>query len=136
MLVNETISKMNAMKLFGMARAYDEFQMLCKNNQLSVDEVLGELIDKEKIDRDNRATKRRLNIAKLREQALIEDIDWVHPRKLDKTIFKPLISMDWLRRHQNAIFVGPTGLGKTWLACALAQKACEDGFTSRYFRIP
>lgn len=136
MLINETVRKMNAMKLFGMAKAYEELKVLTINNELSVDEVIGSLIDREQIDRDNRATKRRLNTAKLREQALVEDIDWQHPRKLDKSKLKPLISNEWIRHHQNIVFVGPTGLGKTWLTCALAQKACQDGFSTKYFRIP
>ena len=127
---------MNAMKLFGMAKAYEEQKILNKDGGLTVDEIIGTLIDCEQLDRDNRATSRRLKVAKLREQALIEDIDWVHSRGLEKSSFKPLISSDWIKRHQNVIFVGPTGLGKTWLACALAQKACNDGFSTRYFRVP
>lgn len=136
MLVNETIKKLNTMKLYGMAKAYEEVKMLTKNDDISVDELIGTLIDREQLDRDNRATRRRLSVAKLREQALIEDIDWKHPRGLEKSTFKPMISCEWIQRHQNIIFEGPTGLGKTWLACALAQKACNDGFTTRYFRIP
>lgn len=136
MLVNETIGKMKSLKLYGMAGGYEEIRMLCKNQNMSSDEMLADLIDREQIDRFNRATHRRIKTAKLRESALIEDIDWHYPRKLDQSAFKPLISSDWLTRHQNVVFVGPTGVGKTWLACALAQKACEDGFTTRYYRLP
>ena len=136
MLTNETVKKMNAMKLFGMAKAYEQLKILPKNNDLSLDEAVGELVDSEHLDRENRAIKRRLTAAKLREKAMIEDINWTHKRGLSKSVFKPLISCEWLKRHQNIIFVGPTGLGKTWLSCALAQKACELGFSTRYFRVP
>lgn len=136
MLIHETISKLNAMKLYGMARAYNEFHQTSKSGEMSLDEALGMLVDREQLDRDNRATTRRIRTAKLRETALVEDIDWNHKRELDKGAFKSLISCEWIKRHRNLILVGATGLGKTWLACALAQQACTLGMTSRFFRIP
>ena len=124
------------MKLFGMAKAYEELRLTAKAGEVSPDDALAMLVDREMTYRDNRATDGRLSRAKLREQALVEDINWRHPRGLDKSVFKPLISCDWVRRHQNIILVGPTGIGKTWLACALANKACNDGLTARFFRVP
>lgn len=136
MLTEATMTKMNVMKLYGMAKAYEELQLTAKAGDLTVDEAVGVLVDREQLDRENRATSKRLTRAKLREKAIVEDIDWRHPRGLDKTAFKPMLSCDWIRRHQNIIFVGPTGLGKTWLACALAERACSEGLTALYFRIP
>lgn len=119
-----------------MAKAYEELQLTAKAGEMTTDEALGMLIDREHLYRDNRASDGRISRAQLREKALIENIDWRHPRSLDKQVFKPLISCEWVRRHQNIIFVGPTGVGKTWLSCALAHRACSDGLTARFLRIP
>lgn len=124
------------MKLFGMTKAYEELQGMVKIGELSIDEAIGILVDREHVHRDNRATSGRIKRARLREQALLEDINWRHPRGLDKSVFKPLMTGDWIRRHQNVIFVGPTGIGKTWLACALAHHACSHGLTARFYRVP
>ncbi len=136
MLTNQTMNKLNSLRLFGMAKAYGDLLLTAKAGEVSVDEALGILVDREATHRDNRATKNRLKRASLREQALVEDINWRHPRNLDKAAFKPLISCEWIQRHQNIIFVGPTGIGKTWLACALAHKACSDGFSVSFHRVP
>lgn len=119
-----------------MAKGYEELQMTARAGEVTTDEALGILVDREQLERDNRSTGRRLKRAKLRERALVEDIDWRHPRGLDKSVFRPLINCEWIRLHQNIIFVGPTGLGKTWLACALAHRACSEGLTTQYIRIP
>lgn len=136
MLTKETVTKLNSLKLYGMAKGYEELQMTARAGEVTTDEALGILVDREQLERDNRATGSRLKRAKLRERALVEDIDWRHPRGLDKSVFRPLISCEWIRLHQNIIFVGPTGLGKTWLACALAHRACSEGLTTQYIRIP
>ena len=130
------MTKLNALKLFGMAKAYEELQMTVKSGELSIDEALGTLVDREQISRDNRAVKARLNRAKLREQAVVEDINWRHPCGLEKQILKPLISCDWVKRRHNVVFVGPTVIGKTWLSCALANRACSLGLTAKFFRVP
>lgn len=104
--------------------------------QLSFEERLANLIDREEVYRNNQRSKRRLSDAKLRERALFEDIDWSSPRDLDKSVMLSLSSCEWIRQHQNVIFCGPTGTGKTWLACALAHRACLEGLTSKFIRIP
>ena len=102
-------------------------------NALCFDERLGLLVDREVIDRDNRRFTKRLKAAKFKEQAMIEDINWSPKRKLDKATFMQLASSQWIAHHQNVVFCGPTGTGKTWLACALGYRACLDGYTV-YFR--
>ena len=120
-----------------MAKAYEEMlSQAGATSDMSRDEVVGCLADREEIDRQNRGAERRLKRAKLREKAMIEDIDWRQKRELDKGAFMSLASCEWLRRHQNVVLVGPTGLGKTWLACALAHRACLEGFSALYLRVP
>jgi DNA replication protein DnaC len=72
---------------------------------------------------------RRLRAAKLKERGVVEDIDYQHPRGLDRKLMRTLASSEWVRQRHNLLLIGPTGIGKTWLGCALAQKACRDGFT-------
>jgi DNA replication protein DnaC len=86
-------------------------------------------VDQQWTWRENRALARRLRGAKLKERGVIEDINYQHPRQLDRKQIRSLITSDWVRQHHNLIFIGPTGIGKSWLACALAHKACRDGFT-------
>jgi DNA replication protein DnaC len=86
--------------------------------------------------RENRRLKTRLKQAKLREPAAIEDLDYRTHRGLDKALMSRLATGQWIGEHLNVILTGPTGVGKTWIACALAHKACRDGFTVRYLRLP
>jgi DNA replication protein DnaC len=104
--------------------------------QLSFEDRLGLLIDREATYRDNRRLKTRLKKAKLRHNACVEDVDFRSPRKLDKTLFMQLASCKWLKEHNNVFIIGPTGIGKSYLACALAQKACREGYGALYFRLP
>jgi len=92
---------------------------------LSFEERLGLLVDREATYRENRRLARLLQVAKLRLSACVEDIDYRHPRGLKRAQLATLISGDWLRAHQNLCLVGPTGTGKTWLACALGHQACR-----------
>jgi DNA replication protein DnaC len=98
-------------------------------SQLSFEERFAMLVDQQWLWKENRALSRRLRAAKLKERSVIEDIDYQHPRGLDRKLIRALASSEWVRQHQNVLLIGPTGIGKTWLGCALAQKACRDGFT-------
>jgi len=82
-----------------------------------------------------RALTRRLQLAKFKERGVVEDIDYQHPRGLDRKLMRTLATSEWVRVHHNILFTGPTGIGKTWLACALAHKACRDGFLALHKRI-
>ena len=105
-------------------------------DHLSFEERLSLLVDREVTERANRRLQYRLQKAKLHQSACGEDIDYRHPRGLDKTLMQHLLSGQWLERHLNCLITGPTGVGKTWLACALAHQACRQGYTARYLRLP
>jgi DNA replication protein DnaC len=104
---------------------------------LSFEERFAPLVDQEWAWRQNRALARRLTQAKLRHHASVEDIDFRAPRRLDRSLLRSLTQDSaWVRQHQNVFLLGPTGIGKSFLACALAEKACRDGFTALYTRAP
>ena len=134
MLTHPTLEKLRTLRLHGMADAYAEQTDNREAAVLSFDERLGLLVDREAIERDNRILKRRLTQAKLRQQATLEDVDYAASRRLDKRVLRSLAACDWIRGHENLILIGSTGTGKTYLACALAHRACLEGFTARYFR--
>jgi DNA replication protein DnaC len=134
MLKHPTLDKLHALRLTGMARAYEQQLNMPDIDTLSTDERLGLMTDCEITERDNRRLTSRLRRAKLRHTAIVEDIDYRHPRGLDKSLMKKLILSDWIQQHHNILITGPTGIGKSWLACALAHKACRDGFTALYAR--
>jgi len=140
MLNQPTMEKLHAMKLYGLADAFRTQLETTDSHQLSFEERFALLVDQQWQWKQNRALSRRLRAAKLKERAVIEDINYHHPRRLDRKLLRTLASSDWVRRKLNIVFNGPTGIGKTWLACALAQKACRDGFsvlhkkTSELFR--
>ena len=123
MLNQPTLEKLQTMKLHGMADAFRAQLQTTDMSQLSFEERFAMLW------KENRALARRLRLAKLKERGVIEDIDYQHPRGLDRKLIRTLASSEWVRQHQNVLLLGPTGIGKTWLGCALAQKACRDGFT-------
>jgi DNA replication protein DnaC len=136
MLNNPTIDKLQAMKFTGMLKGYMEQCGDPDCEALSFEERFGLLVDREAIERDSRRMQSRLRKAKLRLTAAIEDIDYRHPRGLDKRLMMALASGDWIRRHHNCILTGPTGAGKTYIACALGHKACREGFSVLYHRAP
>src|SRR5215813_11132802 len=140
MLNQPTIEKLQTMKLHGMADAFREQIETADCSQLSFEERFGLLVDRQWTWKEGRALTRRLQLAHLKEHGVVEDIDYQHPRGLDRKLMRTLATSEWVRQHQNVLLLGPTGIGKSWLSCALAQKACRDGFsvlhkrTSELFR--
>jgi DNA replication protein DnaC len=129
MLNEQTVEKLHGMKLFGMAEGFRTQLESADAGGLGFEERFALLVDQQWTWRENRALARRLRGAKLKERGVIEDINYQHPRQLDRKQMRSLITSEWVRQHHNLIFIGPTGIGKSWLACALAHKACRDGFT-------
>lgn len=119
-----------------MARALEEQMAMPDVNSLSFEERLGLMVDREMTERENRRLNTRLRKAKLRLSASMEDIDYRHRRGLDRSLMMSLASCSWIRDHNNVIITGPTGAGKTYLACALAHKACLEGHSALYRRLP
>jgi DNA replication protein DnaC len=136
MLTHPTIEKLHALHLTGMARALEAQRHMPDSDTLSFEEHLGLLLDAESTERDNRRLQTRLRTAALRSTACLEDIDYRHHRGLDKSLIKKLATCQWLHEHLNVLITGPSGIGKSWLACALAHQACRQGFTARYLRLP
>jgi len=137
MLTHPTLDQLKALKLDGMAEAFIELQSQDQAADLSHAEWLALLLDREAAKRNTQRFKNRLRTAKLRHaQASVEDVDYRIPRHLDKALFQQLASGRWIADHRNLILTGPTGVGKSWLCCALAQKACRDGYTALYVRVP
>lgn len=136
MLTCPTLEKLKEMRLTGMAGALEDQLQTPDIATLGFEERLGLLVDREQTERDNRRLKTRLTKAKLRQQASMEDIDYSGHRGLDKAQLLELGSCKWIAEHHNLLLTGPTGVGKTFIACALAQKACRQGLTALYLRLP
>ena len=136
MLVNHTRERLAALGLVGMARAFDDQQRQPDAVALAFEERLGLMIDRELTERENRRLATRLKFASLRQAAIVEDIDLRTPRGIDRAFFAKLVDGEWIRRKQNLLITGPTGLGKSWIACALGHKACRDNRSVLYHRLP
>lgn len=136
MLNHPTLDKLQSLKLNGMATALLEQMNSSSIEALSFEERLGLLVDRESTYRDNRRMTSRLRRAKLRHNACMEDIDYRHPRGLDKALINSMATCQWLRDHLNVLITGPSGVGKTWIACALAHQACREGYSALYLRLP
>ena len=134
MLVEQTLEKLDGMRLHGMAKALRQWLEQPKEKDLAPADLVGLLADAEWLYRDNRKLDIRLRNAKLKQPACVEDIDYGHARGLSKAVVLDLATSRWAQAHQNIILTGPTGVGKSYLACALGQKACRDGFTVVYRR--
>ena len=126
MLNEQTFAKLNQMKLYGLAHALEQQMESSNFDKLAFDERVGMLVDQEWTDRQTRKLTRRLAQAKLRDQACLEDIDYRQRRGLDRKQIARLSTCQWIGESQNVILFGPTGVGKTFLACALANKACQE----------
>ena len=136
MLHHPTLDKLKMLKFFGMAQALSEQMESPEIDQLSFEERLGLLVDREITDRQDRRLKGRLRKAKLKQNACVEDINYRHSRGLDKSLAIRLSDCQWAKEHLNILITGPTGVGKTWLACAFAQKACREDYSALYLRLP
>ena len=135
MLNLPTLEKLHALRLVGMAEAFRAQAEQPDLTQLSFEERFALLVDQQWTWKQNRALARRLAHARLRHRASVEDIDFRSPRGLDRALVRALAQdSSWVRQHQNLFLIGPTGIGKSFLACALAEKACRDGFTAWYTR--
>jgi DNA replication protein DnaC len=134
MLIHPTIDNLKTLKLYGMIRALEAQKEVKEIESLSFEDRLGLLVDAELIARGNTQFQSRLKTAKLRLSACIEDLDVHAGRGLDRAAVAALATCDWLRLHRNILVTGPTGAGKTYIACAIAHKACRAGFTVVYER--
>ena len=136
MLTQPTLEKMNAMKLSGMAEALEQQLRSSECAHLSFDERLGLLVDSEWTAREQRKLKRRLRAAKMRYAASVEDIDFKHPRGLDRQQALSLGNCGWIQNRHNLLITGPTGIGKSYLCCAFVERACRRGYSAAYVRLP
>ena len=136
MLTHPTLDQLRQLGLAGMAHAYEELAANPRGAELDHAEWLGLLLDRELANRQDRRLKARLRYARLRHQAAVEDIDYRTQRGLDRALFQKLALGGWIEAKQNVILEGPTGIGKSWLACALGQKACRDNHSVLYQRVP
>lgn len=136
MLQENTLSQLRQLKLTGMAQAFSEQLEQPPIQDLSFNERFALLVDRESLTRGNRRIGNLLRQAKLRQQACVEEIDYQHPRNLNKSQFTSLTSCDFIRQHANLIITGPTGSGKSYLACALGNQACRQGLGVKYILLP
>jgi DNA replication protein DnaC len=135
-LIQPILDQMQQLGLAGMARAMAELEAHASSAELSRTEWLGLLLDREATERHDRRLRARLRYARLRHQAAVEDVDYRVARGLDRTLFQALAGGRWIEETQNLIIEGPTGVGKSWLACALGHKACRDNRSVLYQRMP
>ena len=135
MLNEPTLDKLRHLGLYAMATAWEAQQKDTSLGQITFDERLGLLVDAECFARENKRLTRLLREAKLKiSQACIEDIDYAARRELDKSVVRQLATCRWVQEHQNVLITGMTGVGKTYVACALAQQACRSGYRALYRR--
>ena len=136
MLIHPILDKLRQLRLTGMLSALEE-QLNCPDLQaLTFEERLGLMVDREITERHNRRLQTRLKQAGFQQPAVWEEIDYKSPRGLDQSLLLHLASCQWIDQHLNCLITGPTGAGKSWIATALAHKACRQGYTARYLRLP
>jgi DNA replication protein DnaC len=136
LLKHPTLDQLHALGLYGMAKAFTELSQADEAKDLERNDWLALLLDREaSLRRDKRLTS-RLRAAKLRQQASVEDVDYRAARGLDRALFQKLAEGEWIDAHDNLTLIGPSGVGKSWLACAIGQKACRDNRSVVYHRWP
>lgn len=136
MLLQQTLTTLKHLKLTGMAQALEDQMAQPSTQTLAFEERLGLLLDREMLSRDTRRLTRLLQLAHLKHEAILEDLDHGAARGLDRAQMSRLATGDWIRRGQALIVTGATGTGKTWLTCALGHQACRQGLSVRYVRMP
>lgn len=128
-----TINKLEVMRLHGMARSFKASMESGISHKFTPDELLSHLVDAEWDDRQNRRLERLVKQAKFKYQAFFEEIDFTLKRNLDKNQFLRFTDCGWIKKNQNIIFTGPTGIGKSFLACAIGHQACIHGYKTGYY---
>jgi DNA replication protein DnaC len=136
MLNHQTMDKLHALRLEGMAQALEEQRRQPSISELDFEERLTLLVERQWLWKENRALAARLQYAQLKIAASLEDIDYRHPRGLKRAQIDQLRTSEWVRQHHNCLITGPTGSGKTYLACALGHQACRDGYRVCYYYAP
>jgi len=136
MLTHPTIATLHRLGLFGMAKAFEAQLAQPDDAALPFADRLALLVDREAAERDDKRYAARLRLARLRHQASIEDLNWRASRGLDRGLVQSLLSGRWIDAHENLLITGPTGVGKSWIACALGHKACRDDVPVLYLRLP
>jgi DNA replication protein DnaC len=136
MLMQQTLTLLHALRLPGMAQALEEQAGIPDIATLAFDDRFALVVEREKLVREDRRLARLLHVARFRHAACVEDVNFRAKRGLDQALFLRLAGGDWIRQHEVVLLVGPTGTGKSWLACALGHAACRQGATVRYVRLP
>ncbi len=131
MLIEQTLTLLHTLKLPGMAAALEEQRGVPDLATLAFEDRLALLLEREQAARETRRLTRLLQLAHFRVSACVEDVNFRAKRGLDRALVLRLAGGEWIRQHQTVLLVGPTGTGKTWLACALGQSACRQGHTVR-----
>lgn len=136
MMVQQTLEKLHDLRLKTMAGEYEVQKGRGDMGDLSFDDRFGLLVDREWLRRQEQRTQRSLKGSRAKQQACVEDIDYRSRRGLDRKVMEDLATCHWIRSGRNVLLTGPTGVGKTWLSCAFINRACRDGLTALYYRVP
>ena len=135
-MIERTMERLYSLRLTGMAKALEDQMLRGGASELTFEERVTLMVDRQWDFRERRRVERRVRSAKLKQGACAEDIDYRYNRGLDRVVVENLLACHWIRAGRNLIVTGATGLGKSWLACALADRACREGFTASYTRLP